>query len=344
VSLRLTSVTRRYRGAKRAAVDGLDLDVPDGALLCLLGASGCGKTTTLRMIAGLDQVDSGSIEIGVRTVDAPASGVFVAPDKRDVGLVFQHYALWPHMRVRQIVEFGLRERHVPRGERRELVGAILDRLGLGDLAERYPSELSGGQQQRVALARTLVVRPKMLLLDEPLSNLDAQLASEMRETIRTLHREFGCTTVFVTHDQSDAMALADRIAVMHGGRLAQLGAPLEVYRQPATIHVARFIGEPPMNLLPVSHPLVASVPRDERTATVGVRPESLRLSPASPADPEWTIRSALPTGASWVHSLERGETVISAHVPAQAGAPGDQVTVAFDAADASHFDASGVRI
>jgi len=344
VSLTLTNVSRSYPKALRAAVDALSLDVPDGTLLCLLGASGCGKTTTLRLIAGLDQVDAGSIAIGGRVVDAPAAGTFVAPDRRGAGLVFQHYALWPHMRVRQIVEFGLRERRIPRQRRREDVGSILDRLGLGELAERYPSELSGGQQQRVALARTLVVGPKLLLLDEPLSNLDAQLRSEMRETIRTLHREFGCTTVFVTHDQSEAMALADQIAVMHQGRLAQLAPALDVYLRPATVDVARFMGEPPMNLLPAGHPLVAPIVSDPRTATVGVRPESLRLAALPTDDPQWTVDSVLPTGTSWIHSLERDGTVIVAHLATRAAAPGDRVAVSFDPDEASAFDAAGVRL
>lgn len=340
MSLILTGVTRTYPGAKARTVDKLDLDVPAGTLLCLLGPSGCGKTTTLRMIAGLDQVDDGSITIGDHVVDAPGIGKFVAPDKRSVGLVFQHYALWPHLKVRENVEFGLREQRVPRPVRRQRTGEILERLSLASLAERYPGELSGGQQQRVALARTLVVRPKLLLLDEPLSNLDARLRGEMRETIRTLHREFNCTTVFVTHDQAEAMVLSDRIAVMHEGRLAQFGAPLEIYNTPATVEVARFIGEPPMNLLPADHPFVASVVRDPRVAIVGVRPQSLQVRPAG----DWTVRSALPTGTSWVHTLEKDGTVLYAHLSEQAGRPGDQVSVSLDVTEVNYFSSAGARL
>jgi len=341
VSVTLHHVTRRYPGAKANAVDGIELDIPDGTLLCLLGPSGCGKTTTLRMIAGLDGVTSGSIGLGGRIVDDPAGGTFVGPEDRHLGLVFQHYALWPHMRAWKNVEFGLVQRGVrDRGERRRRVGEILERLSLTPYAERFPYELSGGQQQRVALARTLVTHPKTLLMDEPLSNLDAQLRADMRETIRSLHREFGCTTIFVTHDQAEAMELADQIAVMHRGRISQLGGPLEVYSTPATLDVATFIGAPAMNLLPGDHPLVRPYAGD--AVTVGLRPEALRVTPV-PRD-NWTVRSAITTGVAWIHTLEKDGTRLTSHSTTYAGSAGTSVDIGFDPADLNRFDEAGTRL
>ena len=339
MSLKLTRVTRRYPGSSVVAVDGIDLEIADGTLLCLLGPSGCGKTTTLRMIAGLDTVDGGAIELDGRVVDDPANGVLVAPEHRNLGLVFQHYALWPHMRVQKIVEFGLVQRKVEAKERKRRVAEILERLSLSEYANRYPSELSGGQQQRVATARTLVTGPKILLMDEPLSNLDTQLRSDTRETIRALHREFGCTTVFVTHDQAEAMALADQVAVMHGGKIAQLGAPLAVYDTPQTLEVARFIGTPPMNILPGDHWFVAA--HAIGATHVGVRPEALIVSMA---DDGWTVRATSPTGTSWIHMLEKDGTVLTSHSTARIAAPGDMVAVRFDPVALHRFGADGTRL
>jgi iron(III) transport system ATP-binding protein len=316
-AIEIRSVTRRYRGGQ-VAVDALDLDVPPGTLLCLLGESGCGKTTLLRMLAGLDRADSGAIRFDGRPVDDVAGGVFVPANRRGAGLVFQHYALWPHMTVRQTVEYGLRRARTPGPERDRRVAEVLEKLGLGGLADRYPFQLSGGQQQRVALARTLVTRPSVLLLDEPLSNLDAALRADMREHIRALHEEFGCTTVFVTHDQQEAMAVADRIAVVHRGRLEQSGEPLEVYHRPATRHVARFVGSPAMNLLDPADPLVrvCAPPAAGTAAEVGVRPEDVTVIPLESARPA-AGRAALPAGSA--AGVGAG-TAADPAVPAGAGA------------------------
>ena len=217
--------------------------------MCLLGPSGCGKTTTLRMIAGLEHLSDGEIRVGSRVVDSVGEGVFVPPEKRQMGLVFQSYALWPHLTIERNTDFGLRLRNVPRAEREARVTSVMKTLGIEAYRDRYPSQLSGGQQQRVALARMLAVNPEVLLLDEPLSNLDAALRLEMRAELKRLHREFGTTIVFVTHDQWEAMTLATTIAVMSQGRLQQVGSPNEIYDRPANRFVAQFVGNPPINMI-----------------------------------------------------------------------------------------------
>lgn len=232
----LRNITKRFDGGAKA-VDDVSLVIRPGELVSLLGPSGCGKTTTLRTVAGFVVPESGQVLIrGVDVTDRP-------PDKRDVGLLFQSYALFPHMTVEANVAYGLRMRRVPRAERRQRVGQALELVQLGALAGRYPRQLSGGQQQRVALARAIVIRPSVLLLDEPLSNLDAKLRQEMRQEIRALQQRLGITTIFVTHDQEEALTLSDRIAVMNRGRIEQIGAPQDIYRNPATLFVAEFIGE-----------------------------------------------------------------------------------------------------
>jgi ABC-type Fe3+/spermidine/putrescine transport system ATPase subunit len=239
-SIELTAVGKLY--GTQWAVRGVTLSVAPGEFFTLLGPSGCGKTTVLRMIAGFAEPDVGEI----RLAGQPVAGV--APWRRDLGLVFQHYALWPHLTVFEHVAFGLRERRVPGAELRARVQEALELVGLQGLEARRPSQLSGGQQQRVALARTLVLRPRALLLDEPLSNLDARLRAQMRVELRRLHRELGITTVYVTHDQEEAMALSSRLAVLDRGEVIQVGTPAEVYRRPRTRFVAEFLGA--ANLLP----------------------------------------------------------------------------------------------
>jgi iron(III) transport system ATP-binding protein len=223
-----------------SAVSDLNLTIEDGEFLSLLGPSGCGKTTTLRLLAGFLAPDEGRIIVGDRVLSAPRS--VVPPERRGMSMIFQSYAVWPHKTVFDNVAFGLRLRKRPRGEIAHRVRRMLDLVQLGDLASRYPGELSGGQQQRVALARALVVEPAILLLDEPLSNLDASLREEMRFEIRRLHEDLGITSVYVTHDQSEAMVTSDRIAVMNQGRIEQIGTPEEIYEHPRTQFVASFIG------------------------------------------------------------------------------------------------------
>jgi iron(III) transport system ATP-binding protein len=237
VSLR--ALTRRYGDV--AAVDGLSLDVKPGELVALLGPSGCGKTTTLRLVAGFLAPEVGEIWVGDRCLSSP--GTVVPPERRRMAMIFQSYALWPHMTVTQNVAYGLRFKpELTRADRDRRVTEMLRVVQLAGYEARYPGELSGGQQQRVAVARALVVEPEILLLDEPLSNLDANLREEMRFEIRRLHETFGITTLYVTHDQAEAMVISDRIAVLDRGRVAQVGAADEVFLQPRTRFVAEFIG------------------------------------------------------------------------------------------------------
>ncbi|MBV9859085.1 MAG: ABC transporter ATP-binding protein [Alphaproteobacteria bacterium] len=237
-AVELAAVTKRFGAA--VALDRLNLSIPHGSLLCLLGPSGCGKTTTLRLVAGFVDPDEGTIRVGERIVSAP--GRSLPPERRNMSMIFQSYALWPHMTIAENVAYGLRLRKFDRAERERRVAAILDVAHLTDLARRYPHELSGGQQQRAALARALVVEPETLLLDEPLSNLDANLREEMRFEIRRLHDAYRYTTIYVTHDQAEAMTTADTIVVMHDGRVEQVGSPEDIYQRPRSEFVARFIG------------------------------------------------------------------------------------------------------
>ncbi len=235
----IRQLTRRFGGV--LAVDRVDFTIAGGELISVLGPSGCGKTTLLRLVAGLLYPDEGEILVDDRRLSWPRGGV--PPERRRMAMIFQSYAVWPHMTVFQNVAYGLRLRGVPRGEIARRVREILRVVHLEHVEDRYPAELSGGQQQRVALARALVVEPEILLLDEPLSNLDANLREEMRFEIRRLHDQFGITTIYVTHDQAEAMVTSDRIAVICAGRLIQLGTPEEIYERPATEFVARFVGK-----------------------------------------------------------------------------------------------------
>ena len=221
-------------------VDGIDLELERGEFLSLLGPSGCGKTTTLRMIAGFIEPSEGSIEVDGKVLSGP--GFAVPPERRGMSMIFQSYAIWPNRTVAENVAFGLKLRKLPRSEVDERVNEMLDTVHLRELSDRYPAELSGGQQQRVALARAIVVKPSVLLLDEPLSNLDANLREEMRSEIRKLHDAFRITTIYVTHDQAEAMAVSDRIAVMNQGRVEQVDTPHRLYARPKTRFVAGFVG------------------------------------------------------------------------------------------------------
>ena len=236
----LSHVTKRFRVDAAPAVDRLSLAVEPGQILALLGPSGCGKTTTLRLIAGFETPDEGTITIAGRVVADAGRGLSVPPEERGVGIVFQDYALFPHLRVADNVGFGLAGR--PRSERRARVQAVLDLVGLTEFADRYPHELSGGQQQRVAVARALAPAPAVVLLDEPFSNLDADLRAQMRDEVEKVLRGTGTTAIFVTHDQEEAFTIADLVGVLHAGRLEQVAPPETVYHQPATPFVAEFVG------------------------------------------------------------------------------------------------------
>jgi ABC-type Fe3+/spermidine/putrescine transport system ATPase subunit len=242
-ALRLERVCRSF-GSNPPAVAGVDLTLEPGTFFCLLGPSGCGKTTLLRLIGGYLLSDSGTIILADRDVTAQP------PEQRDIGMVFQNYALFPHLSARANVAFGLEVRKMPRAERERRIEAMLDRVGLAAAERgRLPRELSGGQQQRVALARALVIEPKLLLLDEPLANLDRQLREQLRSELKELQRRTGVTALFVTHDQDEALSLADRVGLMHRGRLLQIGTPREIYDRPTTAFAARFVGH--ANLLPI---------------------------------------------------------------------------------------------
>jgi iron(III) transport system ATP-binding protein len=285
--LKLRGIEKRYGDV--TAVSGLDLELAQGEFVSLLGPSGCGKTTTLRMIAGFIDPSAGTIEMDGQVLSS-ASGS-LPPEKRGMSMIFQSYAVWPNMTVEGNVAFGLELRKLPREETRRRVAEMLEVVQMGHLAKRYPAELSGGQQQRVALARAIVIKPSVLLLDEPLSNLDANLREEMRFEIRRLHDEFRITTVYVTHDQAEAMVTSDRIAVMNQGRIEQVDAPHALYNRPKTRFVAGFIGrtnflDGTANGADVNFESF-TVPRaaldgapPSGPATFSVRPQSMRLSRA----------------------------------------------------------------
>ena len=237
-SVELRGLTKKY--GPLAVVDNVSLTIEHGSLVCLLGPSGCGKTTTLRLIAGFVEPTDGEIRVGERVVSTPQRSL--PPERRNMSMIFQSYALWPHMTVAENITYGLKLRRTDAETTAKKLAAILSTTKLEPLASRYPGELSGGQQQRVALARALIVEPETLLLDEPLSNLDANLREEMRFEIRRLHDEYRYTTVYVTHDQSEAMTTSDVICVMNGGKIEQLGSPEEIYDRPRSEFVARFIG------------------------------------------------------------------------------------------------------
>jgi putative spermidine/putrescine transport system ATP-binding protein len=314
--LRLAGLAKRY-GAT-VAVAGIDLEVREGEFMTLLGPSGCGKTTTLGLIAGFFPPTAGEIYLKGQ----PVAGL--PPFKRDIGVVFQDYALFPHMTAGENVAFGLRMRNVEKNECDQRVREALDLVQLTGLAERRPLELSGGQRQRVALARALVIRPAVLLLDEPLSNLDLKLREEMRVEIAGLQRRLGITTVFVTHDQGEALVMSDRIAVMNAGRIEQIGSPADIYERPASRFVAEFIGR--MNFFSEGNRLIA------------IRPERARLTSERPADGfarPGKLRQVLYLGATREYhlTLDSGERAL-------VEAPNDGDAPRFSAGDAVWFSAS----
>ena len=354
----IAGLSKRYAGQKGDALDGLDLTVDDNQFVTLLGPSGCGKTTTLRLIAGYMVPDAGTISVDGRQLSS-AAGV-VPPEQRAMGMVFQNYAVWPHKTVFENVVFGLRLRKIPAAKARDMVERTLALVNLTGLEGRYSSELSGGQQQRVALARSLVVEPKILLLDEPLSNLDAKLRERMRMELKQLQRRTGITFVYVTHDQAEALALSDQIAIIHGGRLQQYGTPHEVYAKPANKIVADFMGL--VNFLPArvaaerqgvviangttTLPMTLSpefAAGDE--VDLAARPENIRLLPAADGAPlraEVTEQTFLGNISEYYVRLESGHVLrVQAH-PSMRYSVGEAIRVAIDVAECSVFRRGGM--
>ena len=329
------------------AVDGLSFALDAGTLNVLLGPSGCGKSTTLRLIAGLEQADGGCITIGGHDVTA------LPPARRNIAMVFQSYALFPHLSVAENIVFGLRVRDVAAAERERRLQRVAGLLGLSSLLDRKPSQLSGGQQQRVALGRAIIAEAPVCLMDEPLSNLDAQLRQEMRQEIRNLQRALGITMVYVTHDQVEAMTMADRVILLSGGKIVQNGTPVDLYEAPANAFVARFIGTPPMNLLALasgsggaviagtSGPVVA--PAELSGAMLGVRPEHVALNRGEGI--EARVHGIEYLGADSLLQCRIGEQALWVRVPGRVGlSPGDSASLSW-ARGAQHlFDAAtGVR-
>jgi ABC-type Fe3+/spermidine/putrescine transport system ATPase subunit len=330
--VRLAGLTKTYPGAAAPALDRLDLDVPGGELTALLGPSGCGKTTTMKMIAGLLAPTSGDIAFDGRSI------LRDRPEDRGVVMVFQNHLLFPTMSVADNVGFGLRMRKVPKAEIAARVAEMLALVRLPDLGSRRPSELSGGQQQRVALARALIVKPKVLLLDEPLSNLDAHLRIEMRDLIRGIQKTMGITTIFVTHDQEEAVVLADRVALILNGRLRQYDVPDAFYRRPADAEVAAFFGS--RNLVPgvsaggVFDSALGRLRLAEGARTgpglLTVRPEAVRIGPAPVNAVEARVTDRLYLGTQTRLTLAVGEATLEAVLSpdlVEGVAPGDRVTI-----------------
>jgi multiple sugar transport system ATP-binding protein len=314
-------------------IKGVDLTIKDGEFVVLVGPSGCGKSTLLRMIAGLEEISGGDIAIGGTVVND------LEPRERDIAMVFQSYALYPHMNVADNMGFSMALKKAPESEIKSAVGSAAGALELGSYLDRLPKALSGGQRQRVAMGRAIVRRPKVFLFDEPLSNLDAQLRVQMRTEVRKLHQNIKATSVYVTHDQVEAMTMADRIVVLDKGRIAQVGTPLELYDKPANRFVAEFIGSPSMNFVPA-----ASVGETSANAIAGIRPE--HLSPAA-SGLTGTIQVIEHLGAETYVFIDAGTgRDVCWRSPGRPDVRiGQQITLGYDAANLHLFDAaSGARI
>jgi ABC-type Fe3+/spermidine/putrescine transport system ATPase subunit len=348
--VRLERLRKRFGDV--IAVNDISVEFRDGELTSILGPSGCGKTTTLNVIAGFIAPDGGTVHFGERLIADSASGIIVPPNKRNLGMVFQSYALWPHLNVAENVAYGLKMHKVPRARREDAVRRSLQRVRLEQYSDRFPHELSGGQQQRVALARAIAYSPQILLFDEPLSNLDAQLREEMRTELKDIHREIGITSVYVTHDQAEAMSLSDRIVVMGEGKILQIGSPRELYDEPADVRVARFLGRTNLfaalivdKAAPVARVKIAGVEQllscrvppnstPNMRGSLSVRPEAISVRPAGSGEPGLAGRvcAAIYLGSvSQLHvALDIGKTIEVQQMTRRAWNVGDAVNVVFD--------------
>jgi multiple sugar transport system ATP-binding protein len=344
-SVAISNVRKSYGTVE--VLHGVSMDIADGEFVVLVGPSGCGKSTLLRMLAGLEDITSGEIAIDGRVVNA------LPPKERDIAMVFQSYALYPHMTAEENMGFSLKLARAPKAVKAARVGAAASMLGLESYLGRYPRQLSGGQRQRVAMGRAMVRKPKVFLFDEPLSNLDAKLRVQMRSEIKQNHQRLRTTTVYVTHDQIEAMTMADRIVVMHDGAVEQVGTPLELYDAPANLFVAGFIGSPAMNVLPGTVQGGAFVagegtriplPRpaaDGGRVMLGIRPEHLRLDPEGLAAEIITVE---PTGSeTQVHLRLAGQDVVGVFRERIAARPGEALRVSGDPERLHLFDAASGR-
>jgi multiple sugar transport system ATP-binding protein len=352
-TLTLENVTKRF-GRHVLAVKNFDLHVHDGEFLVLLGPSGCGKTTAMRMVAGLEEVTEGRIFIGDEEVtDLP-------PRKRNVSMIFQNYAVWPHMTVYDNIAYALKLKRMPKGEIDRIVKEVAEMTKIGELLERYPSQLSGGQQQRVAVARAIAVQPQIFLMDEPLSNLDAKLRGSMRTELKTIHVRTEATSVFVTHDQSEAMSMADRIVIMRDGEVVQVGTPEDVYDRSASIFVADFIGTPPTNFvdatlsvedgetrlinphfeLPINGEDADRLRRHgQQDLVLGVRPESIVLVEEGDALLSVPCLVAEPQGSHQIVAIELDDKIIKITAPAHPKIlAGEMVHLTFKKDAIAYFD------
>ncbi|MEL6522720.1 MAG: sn-glycerol-3-phosphate ABC transporter ATP-binding protein UgpC [Pseudomonadota bacterium] len=333
-TVNLTEINKYY-GALQALTD-VSLDIDDGAFVVFVGPSGCGKSTLLRCIAGLESVDAGTIEIGSTDVTD------LEPADRDLSMVFQSYALYPHMTVRANIEFGMKVGGVPAAERKKRVEEAARILQLSELLDRKPGQLSGGQRQRVAIGRSIVKNPKVFLFDEPLSNLDAKLRVQMRVELEALHKELGATMIYVTHDQVEAMTMADQIVVLNGGKVEQMGSPMDLYHRPATEFVAGFIGSPAMNIV-AADSAVGQATGANGASRVGIRPEHVRLAEGG-LPVTLRVKEQL-GGESYLYALAEDGTQITLKTDGEDSfSPGDRVAVAFPPERLHRFAADGTSL
>ena len=334
-AIRLVQVRKQWGDA--IALDGIDLEIAPASFCVLLGPSGCGKSTTLRIVAGLEAASAGQVFIGGREV------TMLPPAQRGISMVFQNYALFPHLTVADNICFGLQVRKVDKAETQRRLEHAAELLGLQALLQRKPSQLSGGQQQRVALGRALVAQTQVCLMDEPLSNLDAQLRQEMRQELRELQRRLGLTVVYVTHDQAEAMSMADQVVLLNQGRIEQDDTPRALYARPASTFAARFIGTPPMNLLRLDGACIAgsAVAAGGGAAMLGLRPEDVRLG----GPVEAVVQGLEYLGADLVLRCAVGTETLTVRAAGRTdAAAGARVSLGWDAADEHRFDAQGRRL
>ncbi|MGC3939012.1 ABC transporter ATP-binding protein [Roseobacter sp. EG26] len=334
----LSGISKFY-GAMQALFD-VSLSVPDGAFVVFVGPSGCGKSTLLRTIAGLESVDGGTIEIGGKDVTQ------LEPVDRDVSMVFQSYALYPHMSVRANMEFGMKVGGVGADERNARVEEAAKILQLSELLDRKPGQLSGGQRQRVAIGRSIVKKPKVFLFDEPLSNLDAKLRVQMRVELEALHDQLNATMIYVTHDQVEAMTMADQIVVLNAGRIEQVGSPMDLYHRPASEFVAGFIGSPAMNIFDTTSIFAGSLSRQEQTARLGIRPEHIVLGKVGQGavDLNVAVKEQL-GGESYLYLQgDDGERLVVKTDGEDATKAGQSVSILIPAHRVHQFDANGVTL